>query len=46
MTKQPLFAGLVIDETGKPAETGYIGDEPCYVIDDAGFLRQIGRAHV
>ena len=46
MTKQPLFAGLVIDETGKPAETGYIGDEPCYVIDDAGFLRHISSEQI
>ena len=31
MPKQALFAGLVIDETGVPAETTYVGDEPCYV---------------
>jgi len=41
MPKQPLFAGLVIDETGHPAETAYVGDEPCYVLDDAGFRRHI-----
>lgn len=41
MPKQPLFAGLVIDETGRPAETAYVGDEPCYVLDDAGFRRHI-----
>jgi hypothetical protein len=41
MPKQPLFAGLVIDETGKPAETAFVGNEPCYVIDDAGFRRHI-----
>lgn len=41
MPKQPLFAGLVIDEAGNPAETAYVGDEPCYVIDDAGFRRHI-----
>jgi len=41
MPKQPLFEGLVIDETGKPAGTTYVGDEPCYVIDDVGFLRHI-----
>jgi hypothetical protein len=46
MTKQPLFAGLVLDETGKPAETAYIGDEPCYVIDDAGFRRHISSEQV
>lgn len=41
MPKKPLFEGLVIDETGKAAGITYIGDEPCYVIDDAGFLRHI-----
>ena len=41
MPKQPLFAGLVIDEFGKPAETTYVGEEPCYVLDDAGFRRHI-----
>ena len=37
MPKQPLFAGLVVDENGNPADTAYVGDDPCYVIDDAGF---------
>ena len=46
MSKQPLFAGLVIDEAGKPAETAYVGDEPCYVIDDAGFRRHISSEHI
>jgi len=41
MPKQPLFAGLVIDEAGRPAETAYVGNEPCYVLDDAGFRRHI-----
>ena len=46
MPKQPLFAGLVIDEAGNPAETAYVGDEPCYVIDDAGFRRHIPSEQV
>ena len=41
MPKQPLFAGLVIDEAGRVAETTLVGDEPCYVVDDAGFKRHI-----
>jgi hypothetical protein len=41
MPKQPLFAGLVIDESGRVAETAFIGSEPCYVVDDAGFRRHI-----
>ena len=46
MPKQPLFAGLVIDETGKPAETASIGDEPCYVLDDAGFRRHVSSEQI
>jgi hypothetical protein len=46
VTKQPLFAGLVIDETGKAADTTYVGDEPCYVIDDAGFRRHISSEKI
>ena len=46
MTKQPLFAGLVLDEFGKPAESALVGDEPCYVVDDAGFRRHIPSAQV
>jgi len=41
MTNQPLFAGLVIDEDGRVAETAFVGNEPCYVIDDAGFRRHV-----
>ena len=46
MMKQPLFAGLVLDEFGKPAESALVGDEPCYVVDDAGFRRHIPSAQV
>ncbi len=41
MPNQPLFAGLVVDEDGRPAESSFIGSEPCYVVDDAGFRRHI-----
>ncbi len=41
MTRKALFAGLVIDENGRAAETAYVGEEPCYVVDDAGFRRHI-----
>jgi hypothetical protein len=41
MPKQPLFAGLVVDESGRVADTTLVGDEPCYVVDDAGFKRHI-----
>jgi hypothetical protein len=46
MTKQPLFAGLVVDETGKPAETTYVGDEPVYILDDAGFRRHVSSEQI
>jgi hypothetical protein len=46
MAKQPLFAGLVLDENGRPAESALVGDEPCYVVDDAGFRRHIPSEQV
>jgi hypothetical protein len=41
MAQKPLFEGLVFDEFDKPVEVAYVGDEPFYVVDDAGFLRHI-----
>jgi hypothetical protein len=46
MPRQPIFAGLVVDEADRPAGTAFVGDEPCYVIDDAGFLRHIPSEQV
>ena len=46
MPRQPLFAGLVIDESGNLAESALVGDEPCYVVDDAGFRRHISAEQV
>jgi hypothetical protein len=46
MPRQPLFAGLVFDEFGNVAESALIGDEPCYVVDDAGFRRHIPAEQV
>jgi hypothetical protein len=46
MPRQPLFAGLVFDEFDRPVEVAYVGDEPCYVIDDAGFRRHIPSEQV
>lgn len=46
MPRQPLFAGLVVDEFGNPAETALVGDEPCYVVNDAGFRRHIPSEQV
>jgi hypothetical protein len=41
MPRQPLFAGLVVDEYDRPAGAALVGDEPCYVVDDAGFRYHI-----
>ena len=41
MARVPLFSGLVVDENDKVVETGMIGSEPCYIIDDDGFKRHI-----
>src|SRR3990172_6183517 len=35
MPRQALFAGLVIDEFDHPVEVAYVGNEPCYVVEEA-----------
>ena len=39
--REPLFAGLVVDEYDQPVDTAYVGDEPMYVVNDAGFHRHV-----
>lgn len=46
MTRQPLFLGLVFDEYDNPVDATYVGSEPFYVVDDAGFLRHIPTEQV
>ncbi len=46
MPRQALFAGLVVDEFNRPVGTALVGDEPCYVVDDAGFRRHIPAEQV
>ena len=46
MPRQPLFAGLVIDEADRVVSTAFVGNEPCYVVDDNGFLRHIPAEQV
>jgi hypothetical protein len=46
MPRQPLFTGLVVDENGNIAESAFVGGEPCYVVDDAGFRRHIPSEQV
>lgn len=44
--KRALFPGLVFDEQDIPAEVVYVGEEPCYVVDDDGFRRHIPSEQV
>jgi hypothetical protein len=44
--RRALFPGLVIDEYDRPVEVAYVGDEPCYVVDDSGFHRHIPSEQV
>ena len=46
MPRQPLFAGLVVDEHDRVAETAVVGEEPFYVVDDEGFRRHIPSSQV
>ena len=46
MSTQPLFSGLIFDLEDRPVETAYVGQEPCYVVDDAGFKRHIPSEQV
>ena len=41
MSREPLFTGLIIDEYDQPVSNGFIGSEPCYIVNDAGFMRHI-----
>jgi hypothetical protein len=41
MSKQALFAGLVVDENDHVALAASVGGEAFYVVDDAGFKRHI-----
>jgi hypothetical protein len=43
---RPLFEGLIFDEYDNPVTTTYVGDEPFYVVDDAGFKRHIPSVEV
>ena len=43
---QAVFAGLVFDEEGRQADVAFVGGEPCYVVDDAGFRRHIPSKEV
>ena len=46
MASQPLFAGLIFDESDNPVEIAFVGGESFYVVDDAGFRRHIPSEQV
>jgi hypothetical protein len=46
MSRKAIFEGLVVDEYDRPVEVAYVGDEPNYVVDDAGFRRHIPAEQV
>ena len=46
MTYRPIFRGLIYDETDQVVEVAYVGDEPCYIVDDYGFQRHISSEYV
>lgn len=41
MSMKAVFEGLVFDDNDQQLSVSFVGDEACYVIDDAGFLRHI-----
>ena len=46
MNRKAIFSGLIIDENDQQVADVLIGDEPCYVVDDAGFHRHIPSEYV
>jgi hypothetical protein len=46
MPHQALFAGLVFDEYDNPVDVTFVGSDPFYVVDDAGFHRHIPSEQV
>ena len=46
MLKKAVFEGLVFDEWDQPVATAWVGDEPCYIVDDNGFKRHIPAEEV
>lgn len=46
MASTAMFAGLVVDENGRPAEVATVGSAACYVVYDEDFKRHIDAAHV
>jgi hypothetical protein len=46
LPRKSVFEGLVYDEFERPVKTGWIGSEPCYIVNDDGFMRHIPAEEV
>lgn len=46
MARIAMFEGLVYDEKGRLVETGWVGPDACYILDDDGFLRHIDAVEI
>jgi hypothetical protein len=46
LPNKAIFTGLIYDEYDNPVQSGWIGDEPCYIVDDQGFKRHISAEEV
>jgi hypothetical protein len=46
MPDKPLFEGLIVDENDQAVTVAYVGDEPFYIVNDAGFRRHVPTADV
>ncbi len=46
MVNMAVFEGLVFDENDNVLNVAFVGGEPCYVINDSGFMRHIPAQQV
>jgi hypothetical protein len=46
MVRKAIFEGLVFDQNEQPVPVHFVGEEPCYVVNDAGFMRHIPSEQV
>lgn len=46
MSAHALFKGVIVDENNQPVEVAYIGNDPMYVINDAGFLHHVSSREI
>ena len=46
MSKEAMFAGLVVDENGKAAGVTHVGANACYVVMDDDFKRHIDAEQI